>query len=267
VAGVKVVGDFVENYRSGLPSEMALLNLFDPTTGQPLAVLDAIGITAMRTGAMTALGARYLAPGGPAVVGHIGSRGTAYWNVRLLAHVLDVSEVRVHARRPESREALARTVRELGINARALDTWEECVRGANVVVEASRLPEPQPLLRTAWIEPGVLLIPYGTMSALEDDVLEAVDKVVVDDWTQATVGPFGALRRHVDRGLLTRASVHAELSQIACGGLPGREREDETILFWHRGLAITDIALGDALVREARRRGIGTVLPYRHRDR
>ena len=61
LAGVKVVGDFVENYRRGLPSEMALLNLFDPETGMPKAIVDATAITEMRTGAVTALGARYLA--------------------------------------------------------------------------------------------------------------------------------------------------------------------------------------------------------------
>ena len=61
LAGVKVVGDFVENYRRGLPSEMAVLNLFDPATGMPKAVLDATAITEMRTGAVTAIGARYLA--------------------------------------------------------------------------------------------------------------------------------------------------------------------------------------------------------------
>src|SRR5437867_2437000 len=61
LAGVKIVSDYVDNYRNGLPSEMALLNLFDPRTGMPVAILDATAITEMRTGALTALGARYLA--------------------------------------------------------------------------------------------------------------------------------------------------------------------------------------------------------------
>src|SRR5438552_17259777 len=62
LAGVKIVGDYVDNYRRGLPSEMALLNLFDPRTGMPVAILDATAITDMRTGALTALGARHLGP-------------------------------------------------------------------------------------------------------------------------------------------------------------------------------------------------------------
>src|ERR1044071_9652341 len=112
VAGVKIVGDYVDNYRHGLPSEMALLNLFDPRTGMPVALLDATATTDMRTGAVTALGARHLARRGSRVLGHVGARGSAYWNVRLLDRLFGLEEIRVHSRRAESRrpfgERLAR---------------------------------------------------------------------------------------------------------------------------------------------------------------
>src|SRR5262245_46227882 len=78
LAGMKIVGDYVNNYQRGLPSEMGLVTLFDPRTGTPLAILDATDITDMRTGAMTALGARHLARRTSAVLGHIGARGSAY---------------------------------------------------------------------------------------------------------------------------------------------------------------------------------------------
>ena len=122
VAGVKIVGDFVDNYTRGLPSEMALLNLFSPTTGMPVAIIDASAITDMRTGALTALGARYLARKDSKVLGHIGARGTAYWNVRLLDKLFDFDEIRVHSRRQESRDAFAAQLsRDLGKQVRALD--------------------------------------------------------------------------------------------------------------------------------------------------
>jgi alanine dehydrogenase len=265
LAGVKVVGDFHGNYRAGLPSEMGLLNLFDPATGRPLAVIDAAGITDMRTGAVTALGARHLAPRGARVLGHIGARGTAYWNVRLVAHVLDgLEEIRVHSRRPESRDAFAaRLEADLGRPVTVTDDWESCVRGADVIVEASRLEAPEPHLLTEWIERGALVVPYGTMSAVELSLTSIMDKLVVDDWGQAGAGPFGALRRHVDEGLVTAENLHAELGQIVAGVRPGRESEDETILFWHRGLSITDVALGHALLRKAERLGVGQRLRYR----
>src|SRR5438552_14771906 len=154
-AGVKVVGDFYDNYKHGLPSEMALLNLFDPLTGTPMAVIDATWITDMRTGAVTALGAKHLAAKSARVLGHVGARGTAYWNVRLLDKLFDFAEIRVHSRRPESRNAFARRLEhDLGKPVVATADWESCVRDADIIVEASRLPAPAPLLETAWIRRG-----------------------------------------------------------------------------------------------------------------
>ncbi len=105
-AGVKIVGDFVDNYKLGFPSELAILALFDPRTGAPKAILDASGITDMRTGAVTAIGAKHLARKNSKILGHIGARGTAYWNVRLLNHLFDFDEIRVHSRREESSQQL-----------------------------------------------------------------------------------------------------------------------------------------------------------------
>jgi ornithine cyclodeaminase len=264
VAGVKVVSDFVDNYKHGLPSEMALLNLFDPETGMPLAVIDATAITDMRTGAMTAIGAKYLASKSSKVLGHIGARGTSYWNVRLLDRLFDFDEIRVHSRRPESRNAFAqRLSKDLRKPVIATEDWESCVRGADIVVEASRLPEPTPMLKTAWIRKGALVIPYGTMSAVELSLTDIMDKMVVDDWGQCRKGlPFGALRQHVDSDRLSEANLHAELGQIVAGIKPGRERDDETILFWHRGLSTSDIALGHALLAKARSRSVGQTLRF-----
>lgn len=263
VAGVKIVGDFLDNYKQGLPSEHATLNLMDPRTGVPMAIMDATDITDMRTGAITALGARHLAPRAPRVLGHIGARGTAFWNVVLLDHLFDFEEIRVHSRREESRSAFAARLRErLGKDITVTDNWKDCLDGADIMVEASRLPEPEPLLRTEWIRKGALIVPYGTMSAVEDNVLAPIDKVVVDHWPQALVGPFGCLRRHVDRGEITEDNIHGELGSICAGLRPGRESDDETILFWHRGLSTSDIALGHAMLEKSKTLGIGTVLPY-----
>ena len=144
----------------------------------------------------------------------------------------------------------------------ATEDWGSCVRGADIVVEAARLPEPAPLLRTEWIARGALVVPYGTMSAVELSLTDVMDKIVVDDWGQCRTGPFGALRAHVEAGKLTEATLHAELCQIVVGDRPGRERDDETILFWHRGLSLSDIALGHAMLEKARRLGIGQALRY-----
>jgi len=264
VAGVKIVGDFYGNYRRGLPSEPGVLDLFDPETGTLTAIVEATAITSMRTGALTAIGAKYLARPDSRVLGHVGTRGTAYWNVRLLDGLFDFDEIRVHSRRPESRDAFAqRMSHDLGKQVTVTHDWESCVRGADIVVEASRLPAPEPLLKTAWIKPGAFVVPYGTMSAVELPLTDIMDKILVDDWGQCRAGmPYGALRQHVDQGRLTRESLHAELGEVVAGLKPGRETPHETILLWHRGLSTSDIALGHAMLTEAKRRGIGQPLAF-----
>jgi ornithine cyclodeaminase len=264
LAGVKVVGDFIDNHEIGLPSEIGMLTLFDPATGVPVAILNATALTEMRTGAMTALGAKHLARKDSRILGHIGARGTSYWNIRLLDHLFHFDEIRVHSKRPESRQALAdRLTRELAKPVIAVDGWETCVRNADIVVEASRLPAPEPLLKTDWIRPGALVIPYGTMSAVELSLTDIMDKVVVDDWGQCRKGlPFGALRQHVDADRLNAATLHAELGQIVANLRPGRENDEETILFWHRGLSLSDIALGSLMLDKAGELSIGQTLRW-----
>ena len=239
------MGDFVDNYQLGFPSELGVLILFDPRTGAPKAILDASDITDMRTGAVTAIGAKYLARKGSKVLGHIGARGTAYWNVRLLDHLFDFDEIRIHSRREESQNAFAeRLTRDLGKPVVATKDWQSCVEGADIVVEASRLLEPTPLLKTSWIKNGAFVVPYGTMSAIELSLTDIMTKLVVDDWGQCKGGKFGSLRAHVDAGKLSEKTLHAELGQIVAGLKPGRQSDAETNLFWHRGLSLSDIALG-----------------------
>ena len=100
------------------------------------------------------------------------------------------------------------------------------------------------------------------MSTVEDDITERMDKIVVDDWGQCLIGPFGCLRRHVDSGRVTRETIHGELGDICAGKISGRESDGETCLFWHRGLSTSDIALGIAMLEKAERLGIGHTLPY-----
>ena len=262
-AGIKVVGDFVENYQQGRPSEYGVLVHFDPRIGAPTAILDASGLTDMRTGAMTAVGAKYLARPGSKVLGHIGARGSSYWNVRLLDHLFDFDEIRVHSRRPESRNSFAeRLTQDLGKPVVATEDWETCLKDADILVEASRLSTPEPLFKTDWVKPGAFVVPYGTMSAVEITLTDVMDKLVVDDWGQCKGGKFGALRAHVEAGKLSEQTLHAEMGQVVAGLKPGRQDDTETILFWHRGLSLSDIALGDAMLRKAETLGIGQRLRF-----
>jgi ornithine cyclodeaminase len=262
-AGVKVVSDFYDNYLHKLPSELAILLLFDRRIGVPKAIIDASAITDMRTGAVTALGAKHLARKNSKILGHIGARGTSYWNVRLLDRIFDFDEIRVHSRRKESRDAFgARLERDLGKKIVVTEDWESCISGADIVVEASRLVDPEPLLRTEWIKKGALVMPYGTVSAVELSLADIADKFLMDDFGQARAGRFGALKPLFDAGKLHEGRYHAELGEVVAGLKPGRENDDETILFWHRGLSLSDIALGHAMLEKAAAKGLGQRLRF-----
>ena len=136
------------------------------------------------------------------------------------------------------------------------------MRGADIVVEATRLERPEPLLRTEWIAEGSFVVPYGTMSAVELSLTDVMDKIVVDDWGQCRAGKLGALRAHVEAGKLTEQTLYGELCEIVSGAKAGREDPRETNLLWHRGLSLSDIALGGAMLDKAGRLGVGQRLRF-----
>ncbi len=259
-AGIKVVGDYVENWRHGLPSELALLTLYEPQTGRPVCIMDATALTWMRTGAVTCAGALHLARRESRVVAHIGARGSAFSNLRLLAAHFPLEEIRICSHRAETRARLAeRVTRELGVRAVAMDSVTEAAAGADIVVEATRLTTPETLLREPALAPGALLVTYGWVRAIDPALVHAVDKVIVDDWAQCGLG--GQLHELIEAGELRREHVHAEIGQVVCGGKSGREDARERILFWHRGFAVSDVVLGDWILRRAEAAGVGTILP------
>ncbi|NJO33428.1 MAG: ornithine cyclodeaminase family protein [Rhodospirillales bacterium] len=156
LAGVKVIGDYLDNYRYGLPSEIAMLTLYDPRTGVPAAIMDATDLTTQRTGAVTGIGAKHLAPPSPRVVGHIGARGTAFANLAALSELFEIDEIRISSKRGETREALAQKVRDrLGVRARSVATIEEAVRGADIVTTITADKQLATIITPQMVEPGM----------------------------------------------------------------------------------------------------------------
>jgi alanine dehydrogenase len=263
VAGVKVIGDYVDNYRHGLPSELALLTLYRAETGIPLAILNATRITWMRTGAVSAVGAKHLARPGSKVLGHIGARGTAWYNVPLIDSLFDLDEIRVTSRREESRERFAARMSEIvGKPVVAVPTVEEAVADADIIVDASRLAAEEVLLPNESIKPGALVMPYGAVRSTDAGLPFLASKFIVDDWLQATASEFGHYYRLIADGTLRREHVYAEIGEIVAGQRPGRESDDEVIVFWHRGFAISDIVLGHLAYRRALDEGVGASVVY-----
>jgi ornithine cyclodeaminase len=266
VVGVKVLGDFQKNYEHNLPSELALISLYRSQTGAPFAILDGTLITWMRTGAVTAVGAKYLAVEKPRVLGHIGARGTSWYNVAMMDRLFDFEEIRVTSRRPESRERFAAEMSaRLGKPVLVKETSEAAVRDADIIIDASRLLEHQVLVRDEWVKPGALIQPYGAVLSVDPRLPFSVDKMVVDDWNQCQKSEFGQFAGMIQDGRLRGEHIYGEIGEIVAGLKPGRQSPQERILFWHKGFAISDIMLGHLAYQKAREKGIGTKLMY-YRD-
>ena len=158
----------------------------------------------------------------------------------------------MHSRRPESRNAFAaRLERDLGKKIIVTDDWESCVRGADIVVEASRLEKPAPMLKTEWIKQGRL-----RHSLRHHERGRALAHRHHGQDGDGRLGPGQGRARSARCARMSTAAgcpsadLHAELGQIVAGLKPGRESDDETNLFWHRGLSLSDIALGAAMLAE-----------------
>jgi ornithine cyclodeaminase len=260
---VKVIGDFQKNYEYDLPSELALITLYRPETGAPFAIVDGTLITWMRTGAVTAIGAKYLAADKPRVLGHIGARGTAWYNVAMLDLLFDFDEIRVTSKRPESRERFAAEMStQLNKRVEVEETTRATVRNADIIIDASRLLEPQVLVADKWVKPGALIQPYGAVLSVERSLPFTVDKMVVDDWNQCQTSQYGQFAGLIQAGELRDEHIYGEIGEVVAGLKPGRESPQERILFWHKGFAISDIVLGHLAYEKARQKGIGTLLPY-----
>ncbi len=268
VAGVKVIADFHKNYEHNLPSELALITLYRSETGAPFAIVDGTLITWMRTGAVTAVGAKYLAADKPRVLGHIGARGTAWYNVPMLDKIFDFEEIRVTSKRSQSRERFAEAMsQQLGKPVRVLETTEATVKDADIIIDASRLIAHQILVADKWVKPGALIQPYGAVLSVEPSLPFTVDKMVVDDWNQCQHSQYGQFADLIQEGKLRDEHIYGEIGEIVAGLKPGRESAQERILFWHKGFAISDIMLGYLAYQKALDKGIGTKLSYYRQPR
>ena len=255
-AGLKWVSSFSGNTGLGIPPVMGLIILNDVQTGQPLAVMDCRWITAMRTGAVSAVAARYLAAKKATVVGIIGAGIQGRYNLLALAAVLSQLElVRVFDINRRTADGLVDVLGgELKLRFEVERSAQAVIEGADIIVTATGRLD-QPIFKEKWIAPGSLVLPVHHRG-WENRTLHAVDKFITDDWQQLKlahekVGGF-------DGPLPDR---HAELGQIIGGLKPGRGNETERIIDFNYGLAIEDVAVAGEIYIRAKAKGLGRILP------
>lgn len=263
IAGVKWVGSSHRNpAERGLRRACAVIILNDPETSYPVAILDGTEISAMRTAAVTLLATRSLAMGGAAPVGCIGCGFIARRQLWLLL-TDEVARRRIHLfdRHRRAAERMAEDLRTTfdDLDAVVHDEPRTVVEESRILVTATITETPY--IPAAWVAPGTLVNNVSLLD-LEPDVFLRADKVVVDDWDQAN--REGKPLHHLTTGgLFERDDLHAELPDLLLGRAPGREGDDEIIVFNPMGMAVEDLACAQAIHAAAEAAGIGTMLPLR----
>jgi thiomorpholine-carboxylate dehydrogenase len=238
VMGVKLVTFYPNNAARGLPTHLAMIQLFAPDTGEALALIDGRLITEMRTAAVSAAATKVLAAPDAKVLAILGSGVQARAHVEVLTRVRAFEEIRVWGR---TRAHAERFAGEVGARAMAA---EDAVRGADVVVTATAATEP--ILTGAWLKPGAHVNAIGwrghTSRELDDT---AMANVVVVESREAAHDQCGDV-------ILSGAEIYAELGEILAGDKPARA--EQTTVFDSVGIAVEDIAAA-RLVYDAAGRG------------
>ncbi len=256
--GVKWVNVHPRNHAKGLPTVMAVIVMNDPATGFPLAVIDGLLVTKLRTAAAAAVAAHALARRQSRVVGLIGCGAQADAQLLALTELFSLSRVQVWGHESGEAARYCRMMRQKLPRMRfaPCPTVKACVTQADIVVTMT--PSRRPLVKREWLRPGVHINAIGAdapgKQELDPRILREA-MVVVDEREQAIHG--GELNVPISRGQFHPRDIHATLGDILIGRKQGRRSATALTVFDSTGLAIHDVALGAAIVRRAKRKNLG----------
>ncbi|MFQ6015857.1 MAG: ornithine cyclodeaminase family protein [Anaerolineae bacterium] len=261
--GAKVVSVYEGNPALGLPTIMALVLVIDAQTGKPLAVMDGTYLTALRTGAASGLATELLARKEAQVVGLFGAGVQAKTQLEAVCQVRDIAVVRVLSRTSASAQRFAAEMRGRGKvpqRTEAVSTPKEVVQGADIVITATT--SPTPVFDGRDIGPGTHINAIGAFTPQTrevDDIIVRRAKIVVDS-REACLAEAGDLLIPMDKGIISREDIHAELGEVVSGTRAGRENDDEVTFFKSVGVAVQDVAVGRRILEEAIKKDLGTVV-------
>ncbi len=259
----KTNGNFTHNpERYGMPAIQGIIALFDGENGSPLALMDSIEITLRRTAAATAVAAKHLARPDARVATICGCGSQGRVQLRALAKVRPLERVYAFDADPGRAEAFSKdAAAELGIEVTAVRDLTTAVRRSDICVTCT--PSRRPFLGPADVPAGTFVAAVGSDSPEKQELepaLLASSKVVVDILEQCAT--MGELHHALERGLLTRADVHAELAEVIAGTKPGRTSSRDTIIFDSTGTALQDVAAAAAVYERAVEAGRGLMLNF-----
>lgn len=255
-AGMKWVSGYPGNKKKNLPYISGLLILNDTETGIPITVMDATWITAQRTGAATAIAAKYLARKESSSVGILACGVQGKGNLEALACVFNITRVKAFDIDLETAQTFAKTMRELvNVDIEIVNTPREAVEGLDLVVTSGPiLKNPTPAIEVDWLAEGAFASPVDYDSYWKGEALRQADKFATDDINQ--------MKYSRELGYFKDTpQPYADLGEIVAGKKPGRESKGERAICINLGLALDDMATAILIYKRAMEKGIGTRLP------
>jgi alanine dehydrogenase len=259
----KVNGNFPGNPAAfGLPTIQGVIVLCDADNGRPLAVMDSIEITALRTAAATAVAAKYLAVQDAKVITICGCGKQGRMQLKALAAVCRLKQVFAYDKNEDQARQFAQVLaNELALRVTAVTDLAGAVRQSQISVTCTTSHEP--VLGVSDVAPGTFIAAVGADNPEKQELhpdLMAKAKIVVDLMEQCA--SMGDLHHAIEAGAVTRSDVHAELGEVVAGKKPGRTSNAEIIIFDSTGMALQDVAVAAIAYESAERQGCGVWLNF-----
>ncbi|MCP4422907.1 MAG: ornithine cyclodeaminase family protein [Chloroflexi bacterium] len=255
-AGVKWVSGFPDNQARGLPYITGLLIYNDVETGLPLAVMDCVWITAMRTAAASAIGARYLARPKSSVMGILGCGVQGRSHVEAMRELFPLQRIMAYDTNLDVAQTFAADMRaKFDVEVAVVDEPKTAVAGCDIVVTAGPiLKQPHQTIQAGWLDEGAFASLVDFDSYWHPAAMAEAAKFCTDDAPQ--------LRHYQEVGYFQQIpAIHADLGQLATGQKPGRQSPTERTMTANLGLAMDDMAVAPLIYQKAVANGVGTWLP------
>lgn len=255
-AGMKWISGYPQNQKKNLPYISGLLILNDPETGLPMVVMDATWVTAKRTGAATAVAARYLARQESSSAGILACGVQGRSNLEALACLFQIERIKAYDIVPEAARAFAKEMAGVvKADIEIVNDPREAVAGMDLVVTSGPiLKNPAPVIEAGWLSEGSFASPVDFDSYWQGEALKQSDKLATDDTNQ--------MKYYRREGYFKNTPLpYADLGEIAAGLKPGREKPEERVICVNLGLALDDMATAIRIYHKAREMGIGQHLP------
>ncbi len=257
----KTNGNFFHNDRLQLPRIQGTVVLCDASNGIPLAVLDSIEITVLRTAAATAVACRHLAGRDSSVLAIIGCGLQGHATFRAVVECLPIQQVFLFDPNPVAVQSLMDVVRSSGLRAHAAAGVSDAMREAHLCVTAT--PSTVPIVGLPDLHPGLFIAAVGADSDTKQELDPAIvrgSRVIVDSREQAAV--IGEVHHAIDEGHSANDLIAGTLGDVIAGRVQGRTSEEEIVVFDSTGTALQDVAAAAIVYERALSRGRGVPIRF-----